>query len=134
MAAVEDDLPRLQELKLEHDPATPDLMTESESATPNESSSNEASTSKNADGFIFGAATRLGGRILTADRDPACLVQTIYVSQNMLRRSFYAPLLLLCSLYSGRITPGTLTLPFAARSLYLSPLVVCYQQGQCRMG
>lgn len=67
-----EDLSRLQELKLEHDPAPPDVLHASGSATPLEVvSSSEASTSKNPDGFIFGAATRLGGRILTADRDPA---------------------------------------------------------------
>lgn len=67
-----DEIARLQELKLEHDPATPEVEDDaSGSATPQ-----EASTSKNEDGFIFGAATRLGGRILTADRDPARLAST----------------------------------------------------------
>jgi len=56
------DILSLKEMSLEHDPATPELQEESLEPTP-------AGTA-NDDGFIFGAATRLGGRLLTKETDP----------------------------------------------------------------
>ncbi|KAL7006010.1 hypothetical protein EMMF5_004348 [Cystobasidiomycetes sp. EMM_F5] len=54
----------LAELKLEHDPATPEIDDDDVQET-SESDVVRASTSgTTADGFIFGAATRLGGRVL----------------------------------------------------------------------
>lgn len=60
----------LAELKLEHDPATPEIDDDDVQET-SESDVVRASTSgTTADGFIFGAATRLGGRVLYEGRDP----------------------------------------------------------------
>ena len=65
--------PGLAELRLEHDPGTPDVT---QAVTPDGSDASAAGADSTTnvsaydDGFIFGAATRLGGRILTDGRDP----------------------------------------------------------------
>lgn len=86
MSEADSDLARLSELKLEHEatsttPEVQDLLSQENVASgfgSGAASPSAASASTPAEGssataekpFIFGAATRLGGRILTPDRDP----------------------------------------------------------------
>jgi hypothetical protein len=96
-AATAAALSSLRQMSLEHDPATPDIASpasEDEANAPVASTSvsppiicstDDATTDNDAveqegrriqafekvdDGFIFGASTRLGGRILHEGRDP----------------------------------------------------------------
>lgn len=80
----------LRQLSLEHDPATPDVASEDDTPVASGSTSPPQSASVSApqdgtvednatsrapfertdDGIVFGASTRLGGRILHEGRDP----------------------------------------------------------------